>query len=519
MTESKQKSKSNPSLRTPKPKKKLGLSVPPPLRLPHEDLILPDAGASDRDDFLTMPSQTSPTRHSTKKQRSVIKPDTSNTSTSSITSMPSHTSMPRHTSMTDEEGIAPTRDFSRVANSISRDAVPAGLFKGKSKQLYDCLYSMTRGAVVPSRAIRISRPKLMAAAGIGSRVTFETNIGHLCVAGLIAVREISGEHEGNEYTVNLPEEISSTMTRQTSLTSLSRYAQKLVRLVRLETSQTRHTSSLEESTDYTLPNTSLIHDDDDDTHTHRQFLALFLDASREITGAEPANKREEIERWKMCVCVIIDELKKAAALANHPVTSAPAFLSAHLKRRFASKKNSVTSNTPAKNLKPHTPAKQQLSEPPAAQAASNSKSRYSLEECLRFAEHLYRKGKGINNPGGYATSIYRTGEADGLIESFLSQSVQTSPLDITVCPDCKGMSFYYPAGIERGAVARCKHPRVERARRVLFHIRELERLHSRNALYRESDLLEDLKSAAERDGLGFNQGELEYLLSLNRSPE
>ena len=51
--------------------------------------------------------------------------------------------------------IAPARDFSRVPNSITREAIPAGVFRGKSKQLYDCLYWMTRGAVVPTRAVRI----------------------------------------------------------------------------------------------------------------------------------------------------------------------------------------------------------------------------------------------------------------------------------------------------------------------------------------------------------------------------
>lgn len=38
------KTKTNDALRTPKPKKKLGLSVPPPLRMPHEDLIHTNSG-------------------------------------------------------------------------------------------------------------------------------------------------------------------------------------------------------------------------------------------------------------------------------------------------------------------------------------------------------------------------------------------------------------------------------------------------------------------------------------------
>jgi len=37
-------------------------------------------------------------------------------------------------------------------------------------------------------------------------------------------------------------------------------------------------------------------------------------------------------------------------------------------------------------------------------------------ECRRYADIL--KSEGIQNPGGYATKIYRSGEADELIDSF-----------------------------------------------------------------------------------------------------
>ena len=88
-------------------------------------------------------------------------------------------------------------------------------------------------------------------------------------------------------------------------------------------------------------------------------------------------------------------------------------------------------------------------------------SKFSIEECRRYAEHLRSTGQGINNPGGYATAIHRTGEADALIESFLHpEMADPSPnLDISKCPDCKGTGFYYPRGIE-GGVARCKHEQL-----------------------------------------------------------
>src|SRR5215208_6109602 len=122
------KEKPKTVLREAKPKKSLGLNVRlPRLRDPHDELIKP--------------------------------------------SMPSQTSLSSQASPTP---IAPIRDFSKVANSIHREAVPSGLFKGKSKQLYDCLYSLTRGAIVPTRTVRISRLQLMKKAYIGARVTFES---------------------------------------------------------------------------------------------------------------------------------------------------------------------------------------------------------------------------------------------------------------------------------------------------------------------------------------------------------
>ena len=53
-------------------------------------------------------------------------------------------------------------------------------------------------------------------------------------------------------------------------------------------------------------------------------------------------------------------------------------------------------------------------------SAVRAGSRFTLEECRRFAESL--RAEGIQNPGGYATSIHRSGEADDRIEAFLDRS-------------------------------------------------------------------------------------------------
>jgi hypothetical protein len=85
-------------------------------------------------------------------------------------------------------------------------------------------------------------------------------------------------------------------------------------------------------------------------------------------------------------------------------------------------------------------------------------SKFTIEECRRYAEHLRSTGQGINNPGGYATTIQRTGEADELIERYLNPPV-SGQIDVSHCPDCRGSGFYYPNGLT-GGVVKCKHEKL-----------------------------------------------------------
>jgi hypothetical protein len=81
-------------------------------------------------------------------------------------------------------------------------------------------------------------------------------------------------------------------------------------------------------------------------------------------------------------------------------------------------------------------------------------SRFSVEQCRAYANHLHETKQGINNPGGYAMTIHRTGEADELIEKYLNQP---KARDISECPDCEGRGMILVEG--KGAV-RCKHPQL-----------------------------------------------------------
>jgi hypothetical protein len=89
-------------------------------------------------------------------------------------------------------------------------------------------------------------------------------------------------------------------------------------------------------------------------------------------------------------------------------------------------------------------------------------SKFTIEECRKYAKHLQATGQGINNPGGYATTIHRSGEADMLIESFLHPEAadQSSNLNTSQCPDCHGTGMYYPEGFGTGGVKKCQHERL-----------------------------------------------------------
>ncbi|MDQ3918100.1 MAG: hypothetical protein M3348_06445, partial [Acidobacteriota bacterium] len=108
------------------------------------------------------------------------------------------------------QSIAPARDFTRTANSIVREVVPAGVFTGKGKQIYDYLYSKTRGAITPTRSAQLTRRDIMKGAHVGSDKTLRENLLRLRRAGLVTWdgNENVGAHAGNLYTVYLPEEVT-----------------------------------------------------------------------------------------------------------------------------------------------------------------------------------------------------------------------------------------------------------------------------------------------------------------------
>jgi len=258
-------------------------------------------------------------------------------STLSSISTPARPSTPSRQQSRNRSSVAPERDYTKVANSIVRQAVPSGMFGeqgGKSKELYDTLYILTRGAIIPKRKIRIPKDQLMKKAGIGSEVTLRKNLLRLRAANLIKESIVPGAHGGNEYEVFLPEEVGltgSTPSTPSSPGTGSNTPQMQEAVEAVESRDSIPSLSGIESTVYDQDKTLLKDQQtiDDDAALAGMITALKT-ATKEITGREV--QATENARWKELADVLIAELKIAAARTT--VSSVPAFLAEHLRRRL-----------------------------------------------------------------------------------------------------------------------------------------------------------------------------------------
>jgi len=224
--------------------------------------------------------------------------------------------------------IAPERNFNKRANSLEHSALPSGLFPGASKKIYDALYVRTRGAVVPARTVQARHRELLAWSGVKDIKTIKTHLNKLREMALVNWTTLKGEHEGSFYEVFLPEEVN------------------------LDLAQTQPNPSPAQKTDLDLaqflgwaglPNTvdskglnppdktsfKTIEKNDDD-EAFAELNAALKKAAKEITGREPT--QGEAARWGELAEVLVTELKIAAGRTT--VSSVPAFLAEHLRRRL-----------------------------------------------------------------------------------------------------------------------------------------------------------------------------------------
>jgi hypothetical protein len=233
--------------------------------------------------------------------------------------------------------VSPKRDFTKVANSINRDAVPAGLFKGTSKNTYDVLYQKTRGAINPKRAIKVVQSDLLLWTNL-SHNTLRSHLKHLQSVGLVEIHYKLGDNSGAEYEVFLPEEIEPNTTSYHLLppptTSKQNVegpsTQKLVvgggGLMPVE---------IEENE---LSKTSFKDNNKTDDEAFANFIEKFQTASEEITGKK-LTRRDQENLDKLADLLILE--LKAAASRTESISSVPAFLTEVLRRKLLSGSSSA----------------------------------------------------------------------------------------------------------------------------------------------------------------------------------
>ena len=138
-----------------------------------------------------------------------------------------------------------------------------------------------------------------------------------------------------------------------------------------------------------------------------EFNEVILEAARGVVGGELIKTGQERKRWKELAQLLADELK-AAAGKTETISSVPAFFTAHLRRRLAQRTKPPAESEglqKPKFGKSQTPVpenKKPIANEDALKDSPNTtkKSKFSLEECRRYADHLHKTGQGITNPGG-----------------------------------------------------------------------------------------------------------------------
>lgn len=223
--------------------------------------------------------------------------------------------------------VAAERDFSRVPNSVARVAIPSGLYKGESKKTYDAIFHRTRGAIIPRRSIRATLAEVMDWAGV-SHNTLKAHLKHLSRVGLLKVHYVRGDNTGADYEVFFPEERTPPTTHhppsdQTPPTSQNLGPPTSQNLVVGGGSQVAEESTGSENLKTSFK-TNTEHGDDDEAFA-RLRLAMKEATGREVTLSTLAELDE----------LLAIEFKIAASRTT--VSSAPAFLAEHLRRRLFKK--------------------------------------------------------------------------------------------------------------------------------------------------------------------------------------
>ena len=305
------KPKDAPSLRKPKAKKTLGLTVPPALRMPHDELIKPEA-PTPVPEYRTTEVPESPQPEDFKEQ------------SGPTTRVPDY----RSTEVPQYRGTAvPESKFYKKANEAA-DHLDRHLTPAESK-VFEQIVRLTVGFNLDERQVRIS--VLQERTGYGSDKTVRAALKGLEQKGVIARIGRPNNSGGITYRIL---SYSGTPVPQYSGTPVE------------STPVPRAKITGELKTDLKEQNT------DDEAAPFAGVIEAFTGAVRDLTGKAPAAADEH--RWRELAEVLVMELRIAAARAES-VSSVPAFFAEHLRRRLFKKDKAKLDSEAKASPAPATP--------------------------------------------------------------------------------------------------------------------------------------------------------------------
>jgi hypothetical protein len=210
--------------------------------------------------------------------------------------------------------------------------MPKGHFPGTSYKLYNALYQRTRGAIVPVRTIQATKRELMEWSNIRSKNTIAINLQILLGNGWLRRNLEIGDHGGSVYEVLIPEEVLNR-TQPNPTQPIPPQPNPSRQLGLDPTQQSGWVGlgkSVENEATYEESKTFIKTKINTDDEAFAEFAAAVRKTAKEITGREPT--KAEAMRWAEVAEVLMTELRIAAGRTT--ISSVPAFLAEHLRRRL-----------------------------------------------------------------------------------------------------------------------------------------------------------------------------------------
>jgi hypothetical protein len=289
-----------------------------------------------------------------------------------ITGYTGITDINNFTSKIQLQPVSPVRDFTKTPNSINRMVMAHGLFRGKSKQIYDYLWQISRGAIKPSRTVRCTHSQIKRGAGIGSRNTIIDGIKHLAQIELIKFVSSVGVNDGNEYEIFTPEELGypgyTSLTGSTDTTGtsgISGISQNLDVPIQpdsgitgtIQNTQNKDTSDIAK----TLIKTNKEENDDERLRVAFGEFQIILDETIKKHTGKGISSTDRI-KWKHVGEVLAAQIDLIASRTT--ISNGPAVLAEHLQRHLNNKrmleKMGLITPAEAKEMKEPVSIKQEI---------------------------------------------------------------------------------------------------------------------------------------------------------------